>query len=399
MFKGNKKFVYIFCGIFAVVIAVQYFLPKPTNWSRTYLSKDKAPFGCFAIYNLMENVYSKSYKINNKTLYNLNNEQNKKTSLVLVNDNISFNKNDIRSLFEFLNKGNTVFISANLFNGAIADTFHIKTDQNYADYFESVDSLIKKEGIKIKLAACNYKKTSFSYSRVASSAYFRNFDSTRFKVLADLGKDKACLIVGNVGKGKLYLMTVPDVFGNYFIVNDPNRKFVYAMLSLIKNDELVWDEYYKTYNVTNYSFIKFVLENDSLYAAYLLIIFILIFYMIFEGRRRQRAIPIIEPPRNSTLEFINVVGHVYYNSKNHQSIAAEKIKFFYEGVRRKFNVNTNQINDEFLNEISVLSGIEKKLIRQLFVYCEKLKEPVEITENELIELNRQIHNFNKNSLR
>ena len=399
MFKGNKKFVYIFCGIFAVVIAVQYFLPKPTNWSRTYLSKDKAPFGCFAIYNLMENVYSKSYKLNNQTLYNLNNQQQKKASLLIVNDNINLNKNDIRSLFEFLNMGNTVFISVNQFNGALADTFHIRTDYDYSDYFQSVDSLIKKEGMKIKLTASNYKKKTFAYSRVAASAYFRSFDSTRFSVLADLGKDKACLIVTNVGKGKLYLMTVPDVFSNYFIVNDTNRQVVYAMLTLIKNDELIWDEYYKTYNVTNYSFIKFILESDSLYTAYLLIIFILIFYMIFEGRRRQRAIPVLEPPKNSTLEFINVVSHVYYNSNSHQSIATEKIKFFYETVRRKFNVNTNQINEEFLNEVSVLSGIEKKLIKQLFVYCEKLKEPIEINENELIELNRQIHNFNKNSLR
>jgi len=399
VFKGNKKFIYIFCGIFAVVIAVQYFLPKPVNWSRTYLSKDKSPFGCFAIYNLINDVYSKSYKINNQTLYNLNNLQKKKASLIIVNDNIDLNKNDISSLLEFLNKGNSVFIAVNQFKGALADTFHIRTDYDYNEYFTSVDSLIKKEGIKIKLAANNYKKISFAYSRVAASSYFSKYDTTRFKVMANCLNNKACLISANVGKGKLYLMSMPDVFGNYFIVNDPNRHFVYTMLSVIKNEELIWDEYYKTYNVTNYSFIKFILESDSLYTAYLLIIFILIFYMIFEGRRRQRAIPVIEAPMNSTLEFVNVVSHVYYNSKNHQSIAAEKIKFFYETVRKRFNVNTNQITEEFLDEVSVLSGIEKTLIKQLFIYCEKLKQPVEITENELVELNRQIHNFNKNSLR
>ena len=374
-------------------------MPKETNWSRTYLSKNKTPFGCFAIYNLMQNAYSKSFKTNNQTLYNLNELQNKKASLIIVNDNINFNKNDITSLFEFLNKGNTVFIAVNSFNGAIADTFHLRTDLDYADYFVSIDSLIKKDGVKIKLNASNYKKRTFAYSRIASSAYFTSFDTSRFAVQASMGKDKACFISASVGKGRLYLMTMPDVFGNYFIVNHPNRQLAYAMLSRIKNDELIWDEYYKTYNITSYSFIKFILESDALYTAYLLIIFILILYMIFEGRRRQRAIPVVVDPTNSTLEFVNVVSHVYYNSKNHQSIAAEKIRYFYETVRRKFHVNTNQINEEFLNEVSELSGIEKKLVKQLFTYCEKLKQPVEITENELIELNRQIHNFNKNSLR
>ena len=399
MFKGNKKFIYIFCGIFAVIIAVQYFLPKPINWSKTYLSKDKSPFGCFAIYNLMDGVYSKNFKINNQTFYNLNNLQTKKASLIIVNDNVDFNKTDIHSLFEFLNKGNTAFIAVNRFKGLLADTFHIKTDFDYSDYFVSVDSLIKKDGETIKLNAVNYKKKSFSYSRVASASYFTSFDTSRFKVMAHLSKDKACLISVNIGKGKLVLMSVPDVFGNYFIANNPNRQFMYAMLSTVKNEEIIWDEYYKTYNISNYSFIKFILESDALYSAYLLIIFILILYMIFEGRRRQRAIPVLQAPTNSTLEFINVISHVYYNSKNHQSIASEKIKFFYETVRRKFHVNTNVINDEFLNEVSALSGVEKKLVKQLFTYCEKLKQPVEINENELVELNRQIHNFNKNSLR
>ena len=374
-------------------------MPKQTNWSRTYLNKNKSPFGCFAIYNLMQNVYSNTFKTNNQTLYNLNELQNKKASLVIVNDNINFNKNDIRSLFEFLNKGNTVFIAVNSFKGALADTFHLRTDLDYADYFVSIDSLIKKDGVKIKLSAANYKKQTFAYSRIATTAYFQSFDTTRFNVLASMGKDKACLISTYIGNGKLYLMTMPDVFGNYFIVNNPNRQLAYAMLSIIKNDVLIWDEYYKTYNITSYSFIKFILESDALYTAYLLIVFILILYMIFEGRRRQRAIPVVLPPVNSTLQFVNVVSHVYYNSRNHQSIAAEKIRFFYENVRRKFHVNTNQINEEFLNEITELSGIEKKLIKQLFVYCEKLKQPGEITENELVELNRQIHNFNKNSLR
>jgi hypothetical protein len=398
VFKDNKKFIYIFCGIFAIVIAVQYNMPKPINWSRTYQSKNKTPFGCYAIYNLMEDVYSKSFRTNTQTLYNLNNLQNKKASLLIVNDNISLNKNDIRSLFEFLNKGNKVFIAVNTFNGALADTFHLRTEYDYADYFSSMDSLMNKDGVSIKLNALDHKKP-FAYSRLASSGYFRSFDTTRFSVMAGLAKDKACLIGTTIGKGKLYLMTMPDVFGNYFIAGDPNRQLVYTMLSLIKNDELIWDEYYKTYNVTNYSFIKFILESDALYTAYLLIIFILIFYMIFEGRRRQRAIPVIAPPKNSTLEFVNVVSHVYYNSKNHQSIAAEKIRYFYEVVRRKFNVNTNKMDDEFFTEVADLSGIERKVVRQLFIYCEKLKQPGDITENELVELNRQIHNFNKNSLR
>ncbi|HOZ87015.1 MAG TPA: hypothetical protein PL029_04605, partial [Bacteroidia bacterium] len=83
----------------------------------------------------------------------------------------------------------------------------------------------------------------------------------------------------------------------------------------------------------------------------------------------------------------------------HRSIALEKIKYFYESLRKKFNVNTAEINEHLYDELFELSGIDKKKIRQLLVFCERIKNAGEITEYELLELNRQIDNFNKNSLR
>jgi len=402
MFKGNKKFIYIFVGIFISIIAIQYLLPKPTDWSRTYLSKTKTPFGCYAIYNLIEKTYCENFSFNNQTLYNLNNKQDEKTSLLIINDNVKFNKSDVKALYQFLERGNTVFIAANRFEGALADSLHIETQYDFQNYFNnitSVDSLVKKDGEVIKFTAENLSQKKYTYPQVTNATYFQNFDSTQFKVLAYYQNDKACLIHSKINGGHLYLMSIPDVFGNYFIVNNRNKEVAYTLLSLLKNNTIVWDEYYKTFNITNYSFIKFILESDALYAAYLLLIFTLIFYMIFESRRRQRAIPVVVKPTNSTLEFVNVISHVYYNSKNHQSIAIERIKFFYETIRKKFNISTNEINELFINEITELSGIEKKLVNQLFVYCEKIKNAKEITEYDLIELNRQIHNFNKNSLR
>lgn len=399
MFKGNKKFTYIFLCIFGVIIATQYLLPKPIDWSRTYLSKNKSPFGCYAIYNLIEGVYSQKITFNNQTLYNLNNKGDKKSSLLIINDNVNFNKSDITSLYNFLEKGNTVFIASNKFDGILADSLHIETDYGFNNYFYSIDSLINKTGEEIKFTAKNLSQKKFIYSQLANATYFSHFDSTQFKILAYYQNNKACLIHTKLNSGHLYLMSIPDVFTNYFMANNKNKDAAYTTISYLKNKNLIWDEYYKTFNITNYSFLKFVFESDELYAAYLLIIFTIIFYMIFEGRRRQRAIPILIKPTNSTLEFVNVVSHVYYNSKNHQGIAVERIKFFYENIRKKFNISTIEINELFINEITELSGNNKKLTSQLFTYCEKIKIAVEITEYDLIELNRQIHNFNKNSLR
>ncbi|MCE3227008.1 MAG: hypothetical protein K0S32_1559 [Bacteroidetes bacterium] len=399
MFKKNQKYIYIFFGIFIAIVVIQYLLPKPVNWSRTYMSKDKSPFGCYAIYNLIEGVYANKFTLSNQTLYSINDKAPENTSVLIINDNVDLNKNDMRSMFELLHHGNNVFIAATHFDGLLADTFHLRTRFAMFNYMTSIDSLINRPGEKIRFTAKNLSKKSYSYTQIANVSGFENFDSTSFKIHAVLPDSKACLISTVVGKGKLYLMSVPDVFGNYFVVNHDNKGFAYTCLSMIKNKEMYWDEYYKSFNVKSGSPIKFILESDTLYAAYLLLFFTLLFYMIFEGRRRQRAIPVKEPVTNTTLEFVNVITHVYYNSKNHQSIATERIKYFYETVRKKFNVSTNDINDVFCTEISDLSGIEFKKVKQLFSYCERLKQAVEISEYDLVELNRQISNFNKNSLR
>lgn len=399
MFKQNKKIVYLFLGLAALVIALQYFLPKPLDLNRNYLNKNKSPFGCYAIYNLLNNVYSKTVKVNTQTIYNLNSRTNDSTSFLIVNDKVNFNSYDAKYLYALLEKGNTVFLAASDFSGGLNDSLHLNTSSVYYDFSESFDTLIKKPGVQIRFSASNLKTKSYAYTRLANAAYFTNFDSTRFKVLACIEKNKACLIRTKVGSGTLYLMSMPDVFSNYFVANHPNREVAYACLSLLHNKELLWDEYYKTFNVSKSSPIKFILESDALYAAYLLTLLSLILYMIFEGRRRQRAIPVLSPLQNTTLEFVNVISHVYYNDKNHKNIGREKIRYFYESIRKRFQVNTLELTKELTEEISLLSGIDKKEVERLFMYCKRIETSKEVTEYELLELNRQIELFNKNSLR
>lgn len=402
MFKENKKYIYIFLGLFVLIVATQYLLPKPVKWNRTFLAKDKQPFGCYAIYNLLEGTFTQDLETNSQTFYNLKSTLDGTENIVLINDAFhsgNFGKNDLEALTEMVSQGNNVLIAASEFDGMLADTFHLQTSFNPMDYFMSIDSLINKSGETIQLTAKNRASKKYNYSRVAQVYAFSAFDSTKFSVLATINNKKACLIKTSIGDGNLYLMSVPDVFSNYFVVNNKNRELAYSVLGMLPGEKMIWDEYYKTYNVTKTSPLKFIFESDALYAAYGTLFITLLIYMFTEGRRRQKAIPVLVPVKNTTLEFVEVISHVYFNNKNHQHIATERIKYFYENIRKKFSLSTAQINDLFLEKVTELSGIEYKLVKQLFVYCEKIKASAEISEFDLIELDRQINNFNKNSLR
>ena len=385
--------------MFILVVSIQYLLPKPTNWERTFASKDKTPFGANAIFQLLKPAYSKQVVVNKNTLYNLRDTssgQNK--CLILINNDVNLSKTDLLTLFKFMKQGNTVFIAAEDFRGL--DTFHISTVPLSYHFFENLDSLKKKPGVKVKMQAKNNGKV-FQYPNLCRDSYFRNYDSAKFSSCSVNQDTDAVMIQTTIGNGKLILMSMPDVFTNYFIVNDSKRTYAYSVLSYATQNTngIIWDEYYKTYNVQSGSFLKLILDSDALYAAYLLMLVSLIIYMISDGRRRQRAIPIVEPVTNTTLEFVNVVSHVYFNSDNHKYIADERVKYFYETIRKRFNVPTTEISDLFVETISELSGYDPKLIRELFMYCERLRKLETASEYDLIELNRQITNFNNKSLR
>jgi hypothetical protein len=399
MFKKNQKYLYIFISLFVIVIVAQYLLPKPINWARTYNSKSREPFGCYAIYNLLQGTFAKNIETNRQTFYNIRNDESGKSSVLMVDDQIALNRNDVKSLLNYVKRGNKVFIASGVFGGHLADTFHITVGADFVGFFMPDDSVKEKGGQEVHLCAKNLSKKKYSYSQMAWGRLFENFDSTRFSILATNAKGFACLIKTRTGKGELYFCSSPEIFSNYFVVNHPNRELAYHMLSLISNENLVWDEYYKAHNEKNRSPLKLILENDSLYAAWLLLLLTVIFYMVFEGRRRQRPVPVAVPVTNSTLEFVNVISHVYFNEGNHQSIGAEKVKYFYENIRRKFHVSTQVIDEPLINEIAELSGADPKKVKQLFTYCEKIKASNGITQLELAELNRQINNFNKYSLR
>jgi len=401
VFKGNRKYYYALAIIFIAVVLLQYFQPKPINWNRTYNKKDKIAFGCYAVFNLLENTYAPVIESNQQDMYNLN-EANEETgqTLLIINDQVNFSKLEVKSLFEFLKKGNTVLLCANSFGKSLSDTFNLDLEMN-ADYsIKSLDSLLKKPAFEISYTQPqnNVLKT-YTYPAVAVESYFSRIDTGLFTIVSENKKHKPVLLEATIGKGKLIVSSLPDVFGNIFMVNNPNRNYVYTLLTKLKNKTIIWDEYYKTFGKEQKGIFSFIFSSDALYMAYSITLLGLLFFMIFELKRKQRAIPIITPLQNSTLEFVDVISRVYFNSNNHKHIAEETIKYFYFDVSKKFHVNTNVVDDEFYTALSNLSGIAVEKIKILFKYCENLKNAPSLTQYDLLELNDRITNFKQQSIR
>lgn len=394
----------VFAGLFG---ALAYFTgqKKPgIKWSKTYKSSDKIPFGSNALIRIMEEdaFAGKFVSRNLPILQSPAMKTAENVTYFFLTDRLFFDQYETRRLLEFASRGNKIFMCANYFRGNLADTLKIETvaDLPFIDEQNgSIDTTDKKD------FGLNYvnphlkNKEPYAYDRLLGYSVFQSFDSTRLRIVAADDSGRAVMLRTPVGKGELFFFSLPDVFSNYYIVNHPSRFFAYKALGLMNNDEIWWDEYYKTANPRNESPFRFFVYNDSLYFAFWIAVWATLFFMFFGMKRQQRPVPVIQPPSNSTLDFVEVVGNVYFNARNHKIIAQEKIQFFLEFVRAKFQVKTENIGEEDLKRISRLSGVDLFKVQELFANIKYIYNVEYLNEAELLQFNKRMEDFYKNNKR
>jgi hypothetical protein len=139
------------------------------------------------------------------------------------------------------------------------------------------------------------------------------------------------------------------------------------------------------------------LTNNSLRWGYYTGALFLIIFVLFSIKRRQRIIPVVAPFRNTTLEFTETIGRLYFNRGDHKNIAEKKIRHFMEYVRSRYYVDTHDLNADFVNKLAGKSGMEQDRIQYMTEVMRSLLSKQSVADSELIQLNELIEYFKKHS--
>jgi hypothetical protein len=174
-----------------------------------------------------------------------------------------------------------------------------------------------------------------------------------------------------------------------------NAEYISGALSYLPKGKIIWDEYYKVGRGEEETPLRFILSRTALAWAYGITIVSLFCYILFEAKRRQRIIPIVAPPQNATLEFVDTIGRLYYQYGDHKDLAHKKITYFLESVRSRFYLKTNLLDEEFVEKLSEKSNVEKEQVKMLISLIRKINEAGSVTEEMLIRLSDMIDGFNR----
>lgn len=198
-----------------------------------------------------------------------------------------------------------------------------------------------------------------------------------------------------VGEGHLTLVATPLVLSNYFLLQKENHLYADLLWQSIPKDihQIYWGNY--TQRVPDQSSFSILWRNPATRWALILIFIAAAAYLLFEIKRRQRIIPVMATPENSSAAFIETVGILYYNKGDNLNIARKMEQHFLDWVRTKFNINTNILNETFAQQLSIKSGVSLEEVTHLMNLLHQLHLNNDGRDEFLFELYYCINQFYK----
>ena len=176
------------------------------------------------------------------------------------------------------------------------------------------------------------------------------------------------------GKGEVIFVSSPLLFTNYGMLEGNTFVYIFRLMSYLADLPVYRTEAYVKTDamlVAEQSpFREFIKRPPLRWALYLALLGVALF-MIFTARRRQRVIPFMSKPANRSLEFIQLIGTLYYQRKDHVDLVRKKFKLFAEELRKTAGVDISDVNTddrEYLllaEKTGMNSDRLKKVIRQI----------------------------------
>lgn len=403
MNKTTKIYLFIFAGLLIAMILNDLTKSKPIDWTPSFLSTRKSPFGTYVLHkelttllpnSKVRDTYLSPYAFFSQNYELLENEDSEKMTYLFLNNYLALGEESSKDLLSFVDLGNTVFMISKDFPRYLSQELQFKTTTHFA----------VETDILLELANKNISRTKYNYRKSVENTFFTELDSTTttvlgFNSLENKAEQHINFVKINYGQGAFILNTQPYAFTNYHMLESNHAVYVSNCLSYLPDNTIIWDERNKAQTDEIKSELRFILSKPALKYAWYSAWLSLFLFIIFRAKRRQRIIPIIKPLANTSILFAKTIGDLYYQEGNPKDIISKKITFFLEYLRNTYLLDTQNLNDTFKKRLHHKTGIPQEEIDRLINYIVNLNNNSDPKEHSLLTLNKLIDKFYKKTQR
>lgn len=397
MSRFQKISILGFLLMLAALVYLEASKKPPISWFPSYSSYDKIPYGTYVLDDLLNAEFGERFSKKSIPPFEALNDPEMAGTYLFINRTIGFDKTEMEKLLAWMEQGNTVFVATNYPGFTLMDTLGLEAE-TYVRY----DDISTEPVFSLVNRALNPDR-QFHLERNVPLRHFTKIDTLHHKVLGHVRAHEDITTIEKplinfinipVGEGNLYLHLQPEVATNFFMLTEDNATYTRHMLSYIPEDSpIYWDSYYKAGKKVNTSPLYLLLNNKYLKWAYYFVLICVVLFVLFEGKRKQRSIPIVPPLTNRTYEYTRTISGMYLDQKQSHEIAQKQIALFFEYVRSQLRQPTEHMNSRFFQAVAARSGNTLEDTKSLFTFIEKVQHQQHTSSDELIKLYKDISAF------
>jgi len=409
----NNRLSSVFIVLLAIVLLVVFWVMNSDNsfrWDETYRFQDKQPYDLKVVYDhLSSEVDEDNFEVLTKGL------SKEKLPIhgayVFIGNQAFYDEDETKILLDWVAKGNTAFFAVKSINASIVANFF--DTLTCPPILQGNTAYLYDTLLAVSLLHPTLSKLEAEFEYIGSQGPerydFGCFDgrifceNSPYQPLGLCNNQYVNYIRIPQGKGQILVHCAPIMFTNYYMTSKSEAAYIQGVLSHINADKILWDEYHR-YPHQDYNFeggqqgttpLEFVLENRSLRWAFYLILSLALIYLIAATRRQQRIVKLIEPLRNSTLEFVQAIGRLYFIQRNHPKLIQMQMRYFLHFIRERYRVKARTPDLIQMDILSQRSSVSKEHILAIINEYERLKSYVELSDAEAIHFHKLLNQFYK----
>lgn len=388
--KWMRGYIVLMLLIVGAYMYAEYKRPPRIDWTITLDRYDRIPYGTYILYDRLKDLFDVRAEHPEGSVYERYNGRSDTGELaIFITRSFKTSRVDDDELLRFLALGNTLFLATEDLSKYLADTLGVALTPINVRFMGTDTNRLNLESRSLK------SKNGYPMHASWASIHFDRFDTARTVVLGRDGRGEANFIRVRIGSGMAYLHAVPMAFSNISMLNGNNAKYVSDVLSYLPKhpSRLVWDDYFSAGRSGATTPLRVILTRPALRVGYFTALITVILFILFRSKRRQRIIPVIPPPRNTTMEFVDTIGQLYLNKSNHRDIALKMIQQFLEHVREHYRLPTGMLDAEFAARLAQRSGMDPARTQTFVHSLNRLRTGTQVSEPDLLALGRDIDAF------
>ncbi|WP_042720052.1 hypothetical protein [Flavobacterium sp. B17] len=377
MNKTFKIYAVIFIVVMIILALFEVNKTESTDWRKNFDINQKSPFGLFVFNKEINTLFKNKVKKIEQTPYDYYQVEKKTHNILIIEEEID--KQSWNKILNEVSKGSDAMLIVS------------EMPKDISDSIGFYDSQISFEDENVlKLMDKTYQNDFIHLDKFPSGRGF-TFIKKGVEILGKTveknNSDQANFIKITFGKGNIYVHCEPLFITNYYLLKRGNVKYAQDVFSYLKDQETIW--FVESDAKVSQFFLRFILSHPALKYAWWVLLGGLVLFIFFNAKRKQRIVPIIEPLKNTSVDFVKSIGNLYLQEGDFHDMMAKKAQYFLNKVRMDLLIDTQNLDEEFAKKLHLKTGKPVEMIGEAVNLIKKAQDPyAQVMKEDLAKMNK-----------